>query len=63
MVPSKTVKTIDKILFCVDKIENSVDNLEDMNSNGDFPETVDSEEVEKWQRNSLNGNSEKSEDA
>jgi hypothetical protein len=59
----KRADAIEKMLSCVDKIENSIDHLEDMNSNGDFPETVDSEEVEKWQRNSLNGNSEKLEGA
>jgi hypothetical protein len=59
----KRADAIEKMLSCIDKIENSVDNLENMNSNGDFPETVDKEEVERWQRNSLNGNSEKSEDA
>jgi hypothetical protein len=62
MAPNR-VDAIEKILFCVDKIENSVDHLEEINNNGGLPETVDSEEVERWQRNSLNGSSEKSGDA
>jgi len=56
MVPH-SVQTIDKIQSCVDKIEDSLNRREEMNGNGDFTETVDTEEVEKWQNNSSNGSS------
>lgn len=59
----KRADAIEKMLFCVDKIENNVDHLEIINNNGGLPETVDSEEVERWQRKTLNGSSEKSGDA
>jgi hypothetical protein len=55
----KRVSTIEKMLFCIDKIENNVDHLENINNNGGLPETVDSEEVERWRRRTSNGSSEK----
>ena len=51
----KRVSTIEKMLFCIDKIENNVDHLENINNNGGLPETVDSEEVERWRRRTSNG--------
>jgi hypothetical protein len=55
----KRVSTIEKMLFCIDKIENNLDHLENINNNGGLPETVDSEEVERWRRRTSNGSSEK----